>query len=162
MLTDLSMPKVGGIELLESVKAEGLDTQALILTAHLAGDSVIAGLRAGAKGYVLKDAGGQELVKAVESVSRGETYLPVAVSTALARRIGDLSDTATAVSLTPREMDVLSLLAKGLRNKEIALSLHVSEPTVKFHVAHIYEKLGVGGRTEALARALEYGLLDPP
>ena len=162
VLTDLRMPNVGGIELLEAIKTEGLDVQALILTAHLAGDSVIAGLRAGAKGYVLKDAGGSELVKAVESVSRGETYLPAEVSTALARRMGDLSDTATAVSLTPREMDALGLLAKGLRNKEIALSLHVSEPTVKFHVAHIYEKLGVGGRTEALAKALEYGLLQPP
>jgi DNA-binding NarL/FixJ family response regulator len=115
-------------------------------------------LRAGAGGYVLKDIAPDELAQAVRTVARGE----VPVQPQLARRL--LSQFQTRSShpndvLTAREQEVLRLLARGLRNKEMAARLHVSERTINFHLANIYQKLNVSGRTGALSKALERGLI---
>ena len=140
----------------------GLATSTIILTAHLQGDLIVEGMRAGAHGYLLKDARGPELVAAVRAVHRGETFLQPAAASELARRVGAEGQKDTLTALTPRELEVLGLLARGLRNKEIARELELSEATVRFHVAHIFEKLEVSSRTEAFTRALQLRILYQP
>jgi DNA-binding NarL/FixJ family response regulator len=113
-------------------------------------------LRAGADGYVLKDIVPDELARAIRAVARGEVLVQPQLVSRLLSRVGKQGRGDT---LTARELEVLRLLARGLRNKEIAARLYVSERTVNFHLANIYQKLNVSGRTEALSKALEQGLI---
>jgi DNA-binding NarL/FixJ family response regulator len=159
VITDMRMPGLDGIELVSALKAEGLATRALILTGHLERQLVVEAVKAGAEGYLLKDAPPEQLIDAVRTVNRGETYLQPAVATELTRAVGSASSGLAGATLTPRELEVLRVVAEGLRNKEIARSLHISEATVKFHVANVFAKLGVGSRTEATRQALELGIL---
>jgi DNA-binding NarL/FixJ family response regulator len=115
-------------------------------------------LRAGADGFVLKDIAPDELAQAIRTVARGEVLVQPQLASRLLSRFGKQS-TAPGEALTAREQEVLQLLARGLRNKEIASRLYVSERTVNFHLANIYQKLNVSGRTEALSKALEQGLI---
>lgn len=162
LVTDVRMPGLGGIDLVATLKAEGLPTRAIILSAYFQGTLIAQAMKAGAQGYLLKDIPGPDLVSAVRAAHRGETLLQPAAASALARRVRDAGDRGLVETLTARERGVLDLLAKGLRNKEIARELEISEATVKFHVAHIFEKLGVNARTEALGKAIELGIISPP
>lgn len=162
VLTDVQMPRMGGIELVAALKAEALGSRTIILTAHLEGDLIVEGMKAGADGYLLKDARGRELVNAVRAVHKGETFLQPAAAGELARRVGAAGERDSVMTLTPRESEVLGLLAKGLRNKEIARTTSLSEATVRFHVTHIFQKLEVGSRTEAATKALQLGIISQP
>ena len=151
-LMDIRMPKLTGVQALAAIRAEFPEARVLMLTTY-DGDSDIHGaLAAGASGYLLKDVEGEELVLAIREVHRGGRYLPAGVAQRLAERDG-------APQLTPREIEVIELLAKGLCNKEIANVLSFTEFTAKAHVRNILEKLGVADRTGAVTEALQRGIV---
>ncbi len=156
VLTDLQMPGRSGIELISDLRQEGLASRAILLSAFAEGDLIIQAMRAGAAGYLLKDSGANDLANAIRSVHSGKTVLqPGRVTELATKRDGDSRPTLTA-----REQDVLLLLGRGLRNKEIARELAVSQSSVRFHVTHIFEKLNVSSRTEAVTVALQHGLIS--
>ncbi len=160
VLMDMQLPGGQSLEALRQIKQLNLNTQVLLLSALDREEYLYETLRAGAGGYVLKDIAPDELAQAVRTVARGE----VPVQPQLARRLlSQFSRQARSShpydALTAREQEVLRLLARGLRNKEMAARLHVSERTINFHLANIYQKLNVSGRTEALSKALEQGLI---
>jgi DNA-binding NarL/FixJ family response regulator len=160
VLMDMQLPNGQSLEALRQIKQLNLNTQVLLLSALDREDYLYETLRAGGGGYVLKDIAPDELAQAVRTVARGE----VLVQPQLARRLlSQFSREARGSHpyemLTAREQEVLRLLARGLRNKEMATRLHVSERTINFHLANIYSKLNVSGRTEALSKALEQGLI---
>ncbi len=149
------MPGRSGIELISDLRQEGLASRAILLSAFAEGDLIIQAMRAGAAGYLLKDSGANDLANAIRSVHSGKTVLqPGRVTELATKRDGDSRPTLTA-----REQDVLLLLGRGLRNKEIARELAVSQSSVRFHVTHIFEKLNVSSRTEAVTVALQHGLI---
>jgi DNA-binding NarL/FixJ family response regulator len=164
LLLDVQMPEMDGVAVLEALRAlpDGPKPAVLVLTTYDQDEQLLAALRAGAQGYVLKEAEGPELVRAVRALARGEALLPVAVA---ARVLTHLAGSAPAPppgeTLTEREHDVLGALAKGQSTKEIASTLGLSAGTVKSHLDHIYQKLGVvgQGRVAALAIARSRGLL---
>ncbi len=159
VLMDMQLPNGQSLEALRQIKQLNLNTQVLLLSALDREEYLYEALRAGAGGYVLKDIAPDELAQAVRTVARGE----VLVHPQLARRLLSQFSRQTRgyphEALTAREQEVLRLLARGLRNKEMAARLHVSERTINFHLANIYQKLNVSGRTEALSKALEQGLI---
>jgi len=160
VLMDMQLPNGQSLEALRQIKQLNLNTQVLLLSALDREEYLYEALRAGAGGYVLKDIAPDELAQAVRAVARGE----VLVHPQLARRLLSQFSRQTRgnypyEALTAREQEVLRLLARGLRNKEMAARLHVSERTINFHLANIYQKLNVSGRTEALSKALEQGLI---
>jgi len=124
----------------------------VVLTTYDADEDIARALEAGAKAYILKDIAASELVSCVRQVLAGRTYLAPAAAAKLAERV-------TQVQLTPRELSVLRLMADGLSNKEIGVELSISERTVKTHLAHLFEKLGVTSRTEAVRVATRRGLV---
>ncbi|MFQ6019125.1 MAG: response regulator [Dehalococcoidia bacterium] len=158
-VVDVQLPGMSGIEVVADLASQGSGTRSLILSAHRDGDLVLQAIRAGARAYLLKDIAGSALADAIRAVHRGEMFLHPAVSSDFATRVGGLNDEDTRESLTAREADVLRLIARGLRNKEIARQLSLTEATVKYHVAHLLQKLGVDSRTEALVKAQKLGLL---
>ncbi|GAB4444004.1 MAG: response regulator transcription factor [Anaerolineae bacterium] len=174
VLMDLQMPVLDGVEATRRIRAEAPDTQVIILTTFKDDDFIDAGLSAGARGYLLKDAPPSRLIEAVQAVYRGESLLNPEVAARLLDRLsGMMTPTATPAppedyrpvkvrppKLTPREQDVLKLMARGLRNKDIADELVIAERTVKIHVGNILGKLQAGNRTEAVALARKAGLLD--
>ncbi len=162
VVADVRMPTLGGIELAAALKEQGLASQVIMLSAYSQGELITEAIRAGAQGYLLKETSGPELIDAVRAVHRGEIVLQPTAAGEFARRVRDAGEAGFVEKLTPRQREVLGLVARGLRNKEIARELTVAEPTVKFHVAHIFEKLGVGGRIEAVGKAIKLGILTPP
>lgn len=128
----------------------------LVLTTYDTEADILAALDAGASGYLLKDAPGDELLNGIRAAAQGTTALAPSVAATLVRRASD-----RAPSVTEREVEVLQLLARGLGNKEIAASLYVSEATVKSHLAHIYTKLGTDTRAGAVAAAIERRIIRP-
>jgi DNA-binding NarL/FixJ family response regulator len=157
ILMDTQLPDGQSIEALRQVKQLNQDIKVLMLSARDREEYLYETLRAGADGYVLKDIAPDELAHAIRVVARGEMLIQPQLAGRLLSRVGRQGrgyDT-----LTTRELEVLRLLARGLRNKEIAARLYVSERTVSFHLANIYQKLNVSGRTEALSKALEQGLI---
>ncbi|MDR2373280.1 MAG: response regulator transcription factor [Bifidobacteriaceae bacterium] len=175
VVMDIRMPRMDGLEATARLTQAKATPQAkpgvLILTTFDHDDHVYGALAAGAAGFLLKDASVRELIEAVKIVDRGDALLAPSVTRRLIadnafarRRAGPASKAAgaAAASLTPRELDVLGLIAKGLSNAEIARSLVVSEQTVKTHVAHILGKLGVRDRTQAVVFAFENGLAAAP
>jgi DNA-binding NarL/FixJ family response regulator len=163
VLMDMQLSNGQSLEAIQQIKQLNLDTQVLLLSALDREEYLYEALRAGADGYVLKDIAPDELAQAIRTVARGE----VLVHPQLARRLLSQISRSSPMyrgshpyeSLTAREQEVLRLLARGLRNKEMAARLHVSERTINFHLANIYQKLNVSGRTEALSKALEQGLI---
>jgi DNA-binding NarL/FixJ family response regulator len=165
VITDLSMPDLDGVEATRLLLKTQPDIAVLVLTMHEDDEHVFAALRAGARGYLVKGAGGEEIVRAVLAVASGDAVYGGAV----ARRIvaffageGQESPTARAFpTLTPRERDVLDQLAAGARNHEIARRLGMSDKTVRNHVSQVLLKLHVPDRTAAALRAREAGLRPP-
>ena len=159
ILMDLQMPRLGGVDAIRLIRERHPAVQTIVLTTYGDDDSIFQGIAAGARGYLLKDAPRDELFRAVRAVARGESLLQPAVATRLLNRVSRKPAQPAPEVLTERELDVLRLLARGAANKEIGAELHISESTVKTHVANIFQKLDVGDRTEAVTAALRRGLL---
>jgi DNA-binding NarL/FixJ family response regulator len=151
-LLDLTMPDMDGVEAMRVIRQEFPDSRFIMLTVHSGDDDIRRALDAGAKAYLLKTAPGPELVETVRAVHAGLHHL----SREVANRMAEYP---VAAHLTPREMEVLKLLPRGLSNKEIATRLDVSETTAKWFVKNILQKLGVNDRTAAVTTALERGIL---
>jgi DNA-binding NarL/FixJ family response regulator len=162
VLLDIRMPKKNGLEVIETLAAQGALPPTIILTTFDDDAVVLDGVRAGAKGFLLKDVSLEELTRAIHSVAAGETLIRF---TAADRILAGLRDkprvpaTDFQEALTERETEVLQLLAGGYSNREIAGALHVAEGTVKNHTSNILSKLGVRDRTRAVLKALERGLI---
>jgi len=151
-LLDLRMPIMEGVEVVRRLRERDAGALVIVLTTYDTDDEISQALKAGAKAYVLKDIGAEDLVGCIRSVLAGKTYIAPAAAAKLAEGV-------TRVQLTPREMATLRLLADGKANKEIATALDISERTVKSHLAHLFEKLGVTSRTEAIKIATRRGLV---
>jgi DNA-binding NarL/FixJ family response regulator len=159
---DVRMPEMDGLAATRSIKQQCPKTSVLIVTTHEHYDYLLAALKAGAAGYMLKDVSRHELLTAVRRVLRGESILNGELATRALQRLA--SETAPYEGppperLTPREREVLHLIAEGKTNREIAAQLSLSVGTVKIHVEHIIGKMGVSDRTQAAVRAVECGLL---
>jgi len=151
-LMDLKLPGMDGVNVIECIRAIDSLARIIILTTFDGEEDIYRGIRAGAKAYLLKDVGREELVKRIRQVNAGKVYLPTEIATKLAGGIpGD--------RLTSREVEVLGLLASGKTNKMIAASLSITEVTVKSHLQSIFRKLNVLSRTEAIAVAARRGLI---
>lgn len=163
-LMDIVMPKLGGVEATTQIKQVSPTTAVLVLTAYDDDRYVIGLLQAGAAGYLLKSASGNQIVEAIRSVATGESVLDPAATRRLLAFVtrhlpGGPSEKNNSI-LSEREMDVLRLAAQGMSNKEIAFALSLSMPTIKAHFVNIFSKLGVGSRTEAVLHALSKGWIS--
>jgi two-component system NarL family response regulator len=152
-LMDLRMPGVSGVTAIRTLCAEHPDARIIVLTVHKGDEAVYQAIEAGARGYVLKDAPPEDIVSAIRAVHAGRRFIPPEVAAQIAERL-------RYDALTPREMEVLKLMARGFSNKEIGARLVTSEGTARNHVASILAKLGVQDRTRAVTVALERGVLD--
>jgi two-component system NarL family response regulator len=152
-LLDLRMPKLDGVGVIDEIRKEDTSARTIVLTTYDTDNEIYRAIKAGAKGYLLKDAKREELLECVRKVSRGETCIAQALVEKLAA--GMSSET-----LTGRELAVLTLLARGKSNKEIGANLFISETTVKGHLRNIFTKLNVLSRTEAITVASRRGLVQ--
>jgi DNA-binding NarL/FixJ family response regulator len=151
-LMDLRMPEMDGVEATQSIRERHLTARIIVLTAYDGDEDIFRGLKAGARGYLLKDATREQLLEAVRVVHSGRKYVPPAVAQKLAER-------ADAPELSLRETEILALMAQGKSNRDIAALTFITEGTVKFHVSHILDKLKVQSRGEAVAVARKRGLV---
>ncbi len=151
-IMDLQLPGIGGLEAIGAIRKHDASARIVVLTMHPGEEDIFRALQAGAATYVLKDSIFEELVRVVRGVAAGERLLPPNVASILAAR-------ASHETLTPREVTVLELMAKGLRNKEIAAALGITELTTKVHLRSLFAKLGVSDRTEALTVAMRRGII---
>jgi DNA-binding NarL/FixJ family response regulator len=151
-LLDLRMPVMEGVEAVRRIRERDPQAKVIVLTTYDTDEDISRALRAGAKAYVLKDITAEGLVACIHDVLAGKTYLAPAAAAKLAEGV-------TRVQLTPRELSTLRLMADGKSNKDIANALGISERTVKTHLAHLFEKLGVTSRTEAIKVATRRGLV---
>lgn len=161
ILMDIKMPVMSGIEATKIVLQENPHIGVILVTMFDDPESVFAGMRAGARGYVLKEADPEELGRAVEAANRGEVILCPIIAKKVMEHFGT-GPRQTGLpyeQLTPRELQILQLAADGLSNKEIAASLVISEKTVKNHIANIFSKLQVNDRTQAILYGLRKGLV---
>jgi DNA-binding NarL/FixJ family response regulator len=170
VLMDLRMPRIDGIEAIRVLAERGERPRTIALTTYADDASVLGALRAGARGYLTKDAGAEQIRAAVEAVHRGDAALDPAVQHHVVAALSGPAAVASPVDgeaaelpdgLTPREAEVLALIAGGLTNTEIAGRLVVSAATVKSHVNHIFAKAGVRDRAQAVVYAYEHGLAEP-
>lgn len=165
VLMDLRMPKLDGVEATRQIRAAQPDTEIVVLTTHADEESILDALRVGALGYLTKDAGIAEISRAVHAAANHQALLDTVVHTRLiaAATAGARPARAAATlpdDLTPREAEVLSLIARGLSNREIASALVVSEATVKTHINHVFAKIGARDRAQAVHYAYTHGLAD--
>ena len=158
VVMEARMPKLDGVEATRRVKAEHPQAAVLILTSSEEEEYIIGLVAAGAGGYLLKSAYGEELVQAIRSVRAGEFVCNVALAQKLLKRAAHLPVPVNAAEhLTQRELEVLKLAAKGMSNRDIAGYLGLTERTVKGHLMNIFDKMSVGSRTEAVLQALKRG-----
>ncbi|WP_405844981.1 response regulator [Streptomyces sp. NBC_01518] len=168
VLMDLRMPRCDGVEATRRIRAEYPGTQVVVLTTFADDASLFPALRAGARGYLTKDAGGDEIVRAVESVLSGDAGLSPSIQRRLLERLSEPEPQPSAEpaeppdGLTARETEVLLLIAEGLTNQEIARTLHVSTATVKTHINNLFAKTGLKDRAQAVRYAYGKGLVRPP
>ncbi|MDR5701251.1 response regulator transcription factor [Agromyces aerolatus] len=158
VLMDLRMPVLGGAAATERIVAAEGGTRVLVLTTYDTDEDLLPAIEAGASGYLLKAAPQEEILAGVRAVAAGETVLAPSIAAKLVRRVRGETSVPVA-SLSPRELEVLRLVAAGRSNPEIARDLHIGEATVKTHLGHVFEKLDVGDRTRAVTRAMELRLL---
>jgi len=166
VLMDITMPGIGGIEATRQILASQPDVAILMLTMLDDGPSVLAAIRAGARGYLVKGAGGEEALNAIRAVAHGEIVISAAVAAEVLSRLGPTQASPRAASpaasafpeLTERERDILQLIAGGYTNTAIASRLHLGHKTVRNYVSVIFRKLQVTGRVDAVIRAREAGL----
>jgi len=151
-LLDLRMPVMEGVEAVRQIRERDPLAKVIVLTTYDTDDDISRALKAGAKAYVLKDISADALIECIHEVLAGKTYLAPSAAAKLAEGV-------TRVQLTPRELVTLRLMADGKSNKEIASELDISERTVKTHLGHLFEKLGVTSRTEAVKIATRRGLV---
>jgi two-component system, NarL family, response regulator len=151
-LLDLRMPIMEGVDAIRLIREQDVEAKLIILTTYDGDEDIYQGLRAGAKGYLLKDTPREQIVDAIHAVMAGRTYIPSQVGEKLASRIN-------VDVLTEKELQILKRIAVGKSNKEIARELNISEGTVKFHSNSVYSKLGVASRTEAVKVATARGLV---
>ncbi len=154
VVTDLRMPGVDGVALIESLIAEDAGARVLVLTHYDGEENIFRAIRAGALGYVTKDAGSDVLIQAVKTVARGERFLPAEIAAKYAAR-------TVGKGLSRREQQVLELLQGGLINREIAERLGLRESTIHVYMAALMDKLGARNRTEIVTHAYQRGLLQP-
>jgi DNA-binding NarL/FixJ family response regulator len=160
ILLDLAMSGGDGVEALLGLRERHSDARAIIFTAFDTDERILAAVRAGAQGYLLKGTPREEIFQAIRTVHAGGSLLTPIVASRLLRHLGGGADASeSSLTLTRREDEVLRLLARGLQNKEIAAQMGISERTVKFHVAAVLRKLDAGNRTEAVTLAVQRGLL---
>lgn len=161
VLMDLRMPRTDGVEATRRLAERGPSPRVVVLTTYADDTSVLGALRAGARGYLTKDAGADDIRAAIEAVVRGEAALDPAVQHHVVAALSSPQPSAPALpdGLTPREAEVLGLIAQGLTNGEIAAALVVSEATVKSHVNHLFAKAGVRDRAQAVTYAFRHGLV---
>ncbi|MEU5634442.1 response regulator [Streptomyces rishiriensis] len=167
VLMDLRMPRCDGVEATRRIRAQHPGTQVVVLTTYADDESLFPALKAGARGYLTKDAGGDEIVRAVHSVLSGDAGLSPSVQRRLLERLSapepEPAEPATPPDgLTTREAEVLMLIADGLSNQEIARRLNVSTATVKTHINNMFTKTGLKGRAQAVRYAYRKGLVRPP
>jgi two-component system NarL family response regulator len=153
MLLDLRMPELDGVGVIKQIRAEDENTRIVVLTTFDGDEDIYRAIQAGAKGYLLKDVPREALIDCIRRVHAGETCVPVQLANRLAKRLSDKS-------VSEREIDVLRLMARGKRNKEIGSALFISAGTVKSHVKSIFAKLNVNSRAEAVASAAHRGLIQ--
>jgi DNA-binding NarL/FixJ family response regulator len=158
IVTDLSMPGLSGLEVLTRLKAEGIDSKIIVLTMHNDADLATAAMRAGASGFLLKEAAGEELIAAIRQVLQGGVYLTPALTRDVMERMAGSSG-ESGPQLTPRQLDVLRLIVKGQRMKEIASNLGLSTRTVETHKYEMMETLGLHSTAELVRYALERRLM---
>jgi DNA-binding NarL/FixJ family response regulator len=158
MLMDINMPVMDGVDAIRAIMSEAAEDESItapriiVLTVYAGDDDIHRALDAGAAGYLLKDMAGGQVIEAVRAASRGEQVIPTVVA-------AQLAEFGARVSLTARELEVLTMIARGLRNRDIANEIGRTEETVKMHVKSVLAKLGVADRTEAVAVALERGII---
>ncbi|MEO1246784.1 MAG: response regulator transcription factor [Pseudomonadota bacterium] len=159
VLMDMRMPRMSGADATAALSAAGHEVPVIILTTFDDHELVLEGIRAGAKGYLLKDVSLENLIRAIESVAAGETMIQPAITEALlkglSRQEGQFESAEIPEPLTPKETEVIRLMAGGYSNREISEALHKSEGTIKNHVSNILAKLGVRDRTRAVLKAIE-------
>jgi two-component system NarL family response regulator len=152
-LMDLRMPGMGGVEAITVICAEFKSARIIVLTTYDGDEDIYRGLRAGAQGYLLKDAKPNELLNVIRIVHSGQQYVSPTVARKLVERMNN-------PVLSERELEVLRLMAQGLSNQDIGTALNIGESTVKSHVTHILSKLGVNDRTQAVIVAVKRGLVS--
>ena len=160
VLMDLVMPRLAGVAAMRLLRDRVPGARVIVLTSFLDDEKLLPALRAGAAGYLLKNAQPEELVRAVRAAHAGEVLLDPVVAARLIEALAVDGPEGPLDRLTPRELDVLRLIGRGLANKRIAAELRVSEKTVKTHVGHLLAKLGVTDRTQAAVLALHEGLIE--
>jgi len=158
ILMDLLMPKMDGVTAIKAIKVRWPQIQIIALTSFKEKEYVEAALKAGANGYLLKDVSAEELVQAIRRATAGQPSLSPEAARVLIKDINEPS--STQQDMTGREKEILALMVEGLSNNEIAERLFVSQSTVKFHVSNILSKMGVTGRTEAVALAVKHHLVN--
>ena len=161
VLMDLVMPEMDGIEATHKICGSYPDVKVIVLTSFTEDEQVFSAIKAGAVGYLLKDISPPDLVKAIQAVHKGETHLHPEITKKLMNQFVSPKSEAeiTPDELTPREMEVLQLIAQGLSNKELAKKLTISEKTVKTHLSSIFSKLHLSDRTQAAIYALKHNLV---
>ena len=154
-IMDLRLPVMSGVDAITHIRREFPSARILVLTTFDGDENIFRALQAGAKGYLLKDMFGDELMEAIRGVHAGKTRIPAPIAQRLAERMG-------GPSLTNRELEVLKLIVSGKSNKDIGSELSISEATVKTHINNILSKLGVSDRTQAATTALQRGIVELP
>jgi DNA-binding NarL/FixJ family response regulator len=167
VLMDLRMPRCDGVEATRRIRAEHPGTQVVVLTTFADDESLFPALKAGARGYLTKDAGGDEIVRAVHSVLSGDAGLSPAIQRRLLERLSEPEPRQAPPAqvpdgLTARETEVLVLIAEGFSNQEIARRLHVSTATAKTHINNLFAKTGIKDRAQAVRYAYGKGIVRPP
>jgi len=161
VLIDIQMPRMKGVQAIQKIKEINPAVNIIILTVYDIEDYVYEGIKAGARGYLLKDTSPDKLVEAIRKVNRGESLIEPMLATKVLDKFSELAKKEKpSHRLTPRELQILRLLADGKSNKELAAELFISEKTVKTHITHIFEKLNVRDRTEAVMSALKKGIIQ--
>jgi len=153
VVMDLRMPGIGGLEATIRIRKEFPTARIIVLTTYEGDEDIHRALEAGAHGYLLKDSARRELLQSIRDVYAGQRYISPEMAASLAEH-------TPRVSLTPRELEVLQSVAKGLRNKEIGASLNIAEDTVKIHLKNIFGKLAVMDRTQAVVAASQRGFIE--